>query len=406
LSAGFVLNQWISTGDSHESFPGKRIEKSLSKKGNINVIELSGGPRRRGQIFGETLKTEILEITERWKEMLQKSHEMNPGKYIKEFLENTYFTHAIKKWTPHLLEEVKGISEGSGVEYNTIFAFQLRGDEEAWYSRNKRFGISASELKNCSALGISGLNGIPSLLAQNMDIASFTDGYEVLLHIKHQNSPLESFVFTYAGKIGLTGMNNHAVGICCNSLPQLNPSLDGLPVAYIVREIIAQAKYEDAARFIHTINHATGQNYIIGGIEGVSSFECSANKVERFIPYEEASRVYHTNHPIVNDDLSIYKKILKKIPPDGNPKTPSNSEIRFKTLEGRLRDLSKKIDVETVKSILSSHDDPKNPICRHKKINGSAAFTAGCLIMELSNSPVLHLAPGPPCLTKFRTQKF
>jgi hypothetical protein len=33
-------------------------------------------------------------------------------------------------------------------------------------------------------------------------------------------------------------------------------------------------------------------------------------------------------------------------------------------------------------------------------------ITLGCLIMELSLPPVLHVAPGPPCSTPFATYAF
>ncbi len=404
-TAGLAVSPWILSDSYREPFIDRDLNPFLPKINDIDVLVLEGTPRQRGQIHGETLKTKISEIIKIWKDGLQKSREMNPDKYIEEFLEKTNFTKAIKKWTPGLLEEVKGIAEGSGIDYKTIFAFQLP-DEEWWYGRNKRFGIPVPEAKHCSALGVFSQKGIPSLLAQNMDMGSWTDGFEVLLHIKNQNSPLESFVFIYAGIIALTGMNNHAIGICCNTLLQLDQRRDGLPVAFIVRGVLEQSDYDDAVRFVYNINHASGQNYTIGGPREVASFECSANKVSRFIPYEIATRVYHTNHPLVNDDQGIYRELLKKLPPDRKPKSPGNSEIRLNALEKRLKDPSKRITVETIKSALSSHDDPKNPVCRHKPKDGSGGFTVGCLIMELSNSPKLHLAPGPPCSTEFKIFKF
>ncbi len=390
LSAGFVLNPMI-------------YERSENYK-NLKVVTLTGSPRKRGQIYGETLKKEISEIVALWKENLQRFRSVNPDNYIKEFLDNTNFTKAIKKWTPDLLDEVKGIAEGTGIDFKTIFAYQL-GDEEWWYGRNRRFGITLPEQRECSAIGVFKQKGIPPLLAQNMDIPVYTDGYQVLLHIKHEKSSLESFVFTFAGYIATTGVNNHSIGICCNTLLQLNPSPAGLPVAYIVRGVLAQKTYKDAIKFIQNVKHASGQNYTIGGPEEIVDFECSANKVKRFIPYRGATEVYHTNHPIVNDDQSIFKEILKKIPPERRRKHPTNSEIRLNTIKKRIKESSGKITVETIKSILSSHDDPDNPICNHKR-QKRGAFTAGCLIMELSETPVLHLAPGPPCSTEFETFRF
>jgi hypothetical protein len=68
----------------------------------------------------------------------------------------------------------------------------------------------------------------------------------------------------------------------------------------------------------------------------------------------------------------------------------------------RLKDMSAKITVDAVKSILGSREVP---ICFENK-KGSSGFTFGCLIMELSSPPVLHLSPGPPCSTPFQTLRF
>jgi len=106
----------------------------------------------------------------------------------------------------------------------------------------------------------------------------------------------------------------------------------------------------------------------------------------------------------VNDDQGIYREILKKRLTEKKPTGPSNSEVRFSSLEKRLEDASKPVTVETAKETLSSHDDRQNPVCRHRRPDGGG-MTIGCSIMVLSSSPELHFAPGPPCETEYRTYK-
>jgi hypothetical protein len=376
------------------------------KKDEVEVLELKGTPRQRGQIHGEALRDKISELIEIWFDDLRSNRKLDPDACIEDFLENTQFTKAIKKWTPDLLEEVRGIAEGSGIDYKTIFAFQV-GEEEGWYARIKETSSPGVPFptfplqKKCSGLGAYDQEGLPSLVAQNQDY-TLKDGNEALLHIKYKNSALETYVFTLAGLIAiLPGMNNSPLGICANALPQLAPRIDGLPVAFIARGVLEKRNYKDAVNFVHEINHATGQNYIIGGPEEVGSFECSANKVSRFVPYPGANRTYHTNHVLVNDDLdktldaeSVYGGFLP------------NTKARFQALESRLKDPAKTITVATAKAALSSHDDPKFPVCRHTPKPGGVGFTAGCGVAELSDPPIFHFAPGPPCSTKFKKYKF
>lgn len=379
---------------------------SASKE--LPVLHLKGTPRERGRIHGETLRHRIKELVSLWKDELRNQVKINPDVYLMEFLEKTSFTKAIKTWTPDLLKEVEGIAEGAGIEFNAMLAYQLV-DEEWWYNaygyRTK--SIPAPEdAKHCSALAVYGQKDLPTYVAQNLDIPAFTDGYQALLHIKYNDSPLDCYVFTYAGLIAACGMNNYGIGEVVNALLQLNHRPDGLPVAFVNRGILERTTHDDAVKFLHDIRHASGQNYIIGGRQKASSLECSANKVSRFEPYKGATRLYHTNHPLANDDQSIYREWLESVKDQYQPRHPNNSDIRFMSLEKRLKDPDRAITVDDIKEVLSSKDDPENPVCREKRADGRGAFTAGSLIMDLAENPVLHFAPGPPCTTEFQIYTF
>ena len=141
---------------------------------------------------------------------------------------------------------------------------------------------------------------------------------------------------------------------------------------------------------------------------GLVCLEASANKVSRFIPHPGATRIFHTNHPLVNDDLWLEGKNFEMAAPqlrESFKKGRTNSETRLEALKKRLGDTSKPVTVETAKSILSSHDDPEYPVCRHGR-PGQGDITTFSLIMVLKALPKFHVAPGPPCKTEFRTYTF
>jgi hypothetical protein len=331
------------------------------------------------------------------------SRRARPEIIIDEFLEETYFLPAIKKWTPDLLDEVKGISEASGVTYKTIFAFQL-WDEYWWYSRNKAAGFPIPERQHCTIGGVFNQKGLPSILGTNMDLPGWTDGFGVILDIRYPKSSLRSHIFTAAGYLGACGLNNRAVGQSANTVLQLNCHPGGLPCVYIIRGILEKTDFTNAVRFLHEVRHASGQNYFIGGPDEVASFECSANKVSRYIPYPGANVVYHTNHPLVNDDRGDYEAISKKSS-NIEERTPSNSEIRLQAMEKRLKNSKGLITVDTFKDALASQDDPANSVCHMKPEKGKGNGQR-CLIYEFSEPPVLHFAPGPSCTTKFKIFTF
>ena len=372
----------------------------MNRSADIRILVLEGAPRERGRVHGEALRTEIREFNERWKHDIHTDTGIDPDVYIEQLVQENGFFSAAKRWTPHLQEEVEGIAEGSGVDFKTIFARQL-SDEDWWFRMEKRYGPVETPPRHCSSLGAFGQEGGSTIVAQNMDTPAYWDGFQTLLHIIHP-SGLESYIFTAAGGISMCGMNNRGVAICCNTILQCDYSHDGLPEVFVVRSVLAQSNLDDAVAFMHRVRHASPQNYIIGDPARVIDLEVSANQICEFIPYPGADRVYHSNHPLVNDDQGIFRQRMAMMPLEAREAYlgRSTTEARFRSLESNLSDPALTITVDNIKAALSSHD---GPVCRDI---GGAGITLGCCIMELAPTPTFHLAPGPPCSTDFQTYTF
>lgn len=361
----------------------------------LRLLTLEGSPYNRGLVHGKTLKQEINELVALWKADLEKEYKMKADVFISRFLKKTDYSKAIKQWTPDLWDEVRGIADGSGVDFETIYAFQLI--DEFWANGDDIAG------EHCTSIGVNRRGENPAFVAQNMDIPLFYHGYQTLLHVKHEGSGLESFVLTAPGVIALNGMNSSAVAINCNTLIQLRYAREGLPVAFIVRGVLERRSLEEAEQFIRGIKHASGQNYIIGGVEKTLSLECSAEKVVEYRPYPGADRTYHTNHPLVNDDFNFrHRERLKK-----RNKTTLEGDYfcyRFDSLEKRLRDRAKVVDLEAIKETLSSRDWADDRAKGTSPISRESTYAS--VIMVLSKKPTLHIAPGNPHLTTFQTFSF
>jgi isopenicillin-N N-acyltransferase like protein len=377
----------LVSGNPGVATPQKKSQ--LPDQPQLRVLTLQGSPYNRGLVHGKTLRKEIHEIIKYWKAEIESGYKVKADKFIADFLRLTNFQPAIKKWTPELLAEVRGIADGSGIDFNTIFAYQLADEEWAHWE-----DVAGGE--HCSSIGVNRTGASPSYVAQNMDIPTYYQGYQTLLHIKDKNGNPEALVLTVPGAIGVNGLNSSAVAITCNTLLKLEYSKDGLPVSFIVRGVLQQKSLKEAIDFLHNIKHASGQNYIIGGPERTHSFECSANKVSEFIVYQDAQLTYHTNHPLANDDFNHrYLANLKK-----QNKTPKEDPfycLRFEALEKRLKNHAR-VDVDLIKATLSSRDHEKNPV--------SNKYTYASTIMILSVKPELHIAPGRPHQTAFKIFRF
>jgi len=362
----------------------------------LKVVNLSGSPYARGLQHGRRLRTEIGKVVSFWKEDLGRQAKTDPDILIKKFLAETNFVPAIQKWTPDLLEEVKGIADGAGLPFETMFAFQLV--DEMWVY------LDQPAAGHCSSMGVVKTGAHPAYVAQNMDLEAFRDGFQVVLHIAASQSLPEQFVFTCAGLIAANGVNNRSIAIACNTLLQLSASLDGLPVAFVVRGVLAQTSPEDAVKFMKGIKHASGQNYILGAGDHVFDFEASARQVVEFRPAVDGSVVYHTNHPLANDDLKPWHLIqIALLSPEERSK--GDSETRLASVQERFRQPPSAIDEGVIKETLRSRDSDRHPVCRSRK-EGDPIFTFGATIMTLSDTPSLEVSMGPPDANEFVPLKF
>merc|ERR1712072_892336 len=112
-------------------------------------------------------------------------------KFASDFVAATKYEAAVKEHTPWLLEEVKGIAEGAGIEYNEIFTFQCM--DECWAHQTQIFKEARARhgdgSAGCTSMAIPGKGGRPSMIGQSMDLATMYDGFQTVLEIESEDRP-------------------------------------------------------------------------------------------------------------------------------------------------------------------------------------------------------------------------
>ncbi len=361
----------------------------------LKVISVEGNAYEKGFQHGQQLKKEIAELLPLWKaDLLKKNNQSTVSinisaadTLISNFIAFTNFIPAIKKYTPELLKEVEGIAVGSGQSFNDMYAYQLI--DELWVYIDKK--TKDTSMHHCSSLGVPSMNGRLSYIAQNLDLGVWLDHHQTLLHIKQYKNEPEQYILTAPGIIALNGMNQHGIGVCANTLMQLKASNDGLPVAFIIRGLLAKTKGTAALNFLRTVKHASGQNYILGLMNKVYDYEASSQKVVQ-MKGDASGIVYHTNHPLVNDDIKPWYEQYYKQFLSGQTIT-RNSETRLTSLKNNIGKPGVKDD-KFIKASLRAKDDPNSPVCRDG--TGKHGFNYASTIMTLMGKRSFQIAPGPP----------
>ena len=344
----------------------------------LYVLELEGSPYVRGYKHGESLKQSINNKLAHWDRFLEEEFQVSADTLRARFFQYTNYEKALKTSCPELLEEIKGIADGSGQDYKLILALHL-GEELETLAGSEEIS------EKCTAISINATDSTPTLLAQNMDPPPWIHG-EPLLIIYNNDEGKRSATYSFPGFSGLFGMNAAGIGITCNSISMLNHNTDGLPVFAVVRKVLECNTLKEAEEFIRSVKHATPQCYTIGDSDSAICLECSANSVKRFYPFETATLTFHTNFSIKNRDFS--QQFIDLLAHYGKTVEDPYFCPRYFMLYDTIQEYKTHLTKEKIHKILSLREPAQSPI------NNSDTY--GTVIMELMNPPVMHLYPGRP----------
>jgi isopenicillin-N N-acyltransferase-like protein len=355
---------------------------------NSLELSVSGGAFERGRGQGMALALEIRRHASALYEVWKSLGIDNPKQYLNEFLSYSDYLTAMGLYASEVVDEIRGMASGSGLEFNEVYVLQLM-DEEWAYRRQQ---LHARRAEKCSSAAIWDLERGVTFVGQNMDLGVYTDGFQRLVHHAPGKGIPETMLFTLAGMVALMGTNSAGVGICVNALPQLPSANVGVPVAVVIRLLLCTSSASEAVEVLHSIPHATGQHYLIADPEGLHSYEASpAGVYEYRSPWPD--RTFHTNHPL-NSRLAAAT----------GWSSAKNSQMRLKSMVSRLS--GSPGSMADIAAALSARDDPQDPVCRPRiDSNGpTSAMTCGSFISALHRGGAVHGVStfGPPSELDYR----
>ena len=192
---------------------------------------------------------------------------------------------------------------------------------------------------------------------------------------------------TFVGYIGANGLNKN-IGITENTLSDLKSSFNGLPVCCIARSVLEKTSFEEAVKFIKTIKHASGQNYIVGSKHDIISLECASDLVTEYWPDSTKKYTYHANRPLANNSYHpAYLAYLKALY-GSTPESIRFSDERLEAIKNIILN-NEHISLRTIMDALS-----QKPICNNN--------TFVSTIMEFENNySELRISPGKPDSTEY-----
>ena len=352
----------------------------------IPVIELDvNDPVIRGEIYGETARSSIKRLFEIYRDLYRESTGLTWDEIMS--MLGPYFQSASKS-APHLMAEIQGIANGSGLTPAGVFALNARS--EILFDLK----IHSAECSSLAALPGATSDG-STLLGQNWDWNKDTESCQVILKIHRQGQIPPLVTFTEAGQVAKIGMNGAGLGLVVNTLSASKASAD-TPWIFTARRILESTDTESAVGLLMKHHKGHSMNFMIAHECG-EAVDIETSCVENHILRPNRGFMVHTNHYLKPCREFFDNRIM-----DNNPST----QLRLHRIESLLEKKEGSIDAAYIKSVLMDHSDDPFSVCIHesdKIVSGMQAIkTCLSIVMDLSGKTIWYTC-GSPCLNPLET---
>ena len=187
-------------------------------------------------------------------------------------------------------------------------------------------------------------------------------------------------MFTFAGQLGYSGMNEYGLAHFANSLYGFEWQ-PGLPHYPLKRVFLEKRRVDDCIDLLRLHKTCSAANAVMcDGTGQIADVEVRPGSVAVFDDDDPAWRI-HTNHYMTSEFTSYEDNTL----PDSCP--------RLDRMRHLVREKWGSITADTMKEILSDHDGDPAAICRH----GAASMHSMSGYVAEPAKGLLHVRHGHGC---------
>lgn len=338
----------------------------------LQIIEITAEtPFLRGVQYGEQAKALIEVCVNHYKERFEKAGNSwdAVAKYALQYVD------VIQSTMPEVLEEARGIAQGSGQSLGDIMVV------------NCRYEITKfPKVPECTTAAILGnaTRNHNTYVVKNWDYSQGIMPHMVLLHI-HTADGYSLLGITEAGQMVRDGFNSHGIALVNNNLQSVNDYQGiGIPVTFLRRYVLNCTDFDHAETAILEARRCVSSNILLTCKQGRAvDYETHPNGADCIYP--EDGLLTHANHFVVTPAL------------DALTDRPQNRDTRLLEL---FKIKAGDITLEDIKACMCDHEYYPLSICGHPTPDGDSytkdRITVASVIFDLSQN-VAHICVGPPC---------
>lgn len=362
-------------------------------------ISVQGTPFERGRQYGEQAPAQIHQSISAYQRVF--AHYAN-WDWEKVVGHAGRYENVIADFAPHVIDEIRGIAEGSGLDFGDILALNVRSEimfASGAQNNTKLSGALANECSSFAVLPEVTAEG-HTLVGQNWDWLLHARDTVVLVHARRDDGP-DYVTIVEAGLLAKTGVNAAGVASCTNTLVSyLDDGALGVPYHVMLRCLLDSESISDGVATVVNAQKALSGNFLLGDVDGLAiDMEVNpggAASVRTLMPRDGV--LAHTNH-FLSPDLARS---------DSRIGTSPGTLFRFECLESTLRRAAPTISIEDLQNALSDHRNHPLGVCSHGDERASEYerySTIASVIYDL-DAHEFYLSAGSPCSDGFRRYQF
>ena len=358
----------------------------------VPVLRLKGNPREIGRQHGEQVPHLVKDNLRFYMNLWQHMGGVSREKILSDV---EAFVPFIEEFDPELVEEMRGVAEGAGLEFREIAALNARTE--------LTFSCLPNALKESSAGGCTSFGLMPEvtehghvIIGQNWDWRAEAVHTSVILQIEQREKP-NIVMHAEAGTIGHRGINSAGLGVCINYIrSELDGFRPGVPFLIKLRGILNSSRMSLALKAVMTHVGPNSMNMVIGH-QGGEIIDVENLPNDLLFVYPQDGILTHANH---------FESPMLRVRDTGKSTLP-DTIYRSRRLRRLLEARRGRLNVETIREALCDHFSYPDSICRHPDEQHEQIdqwMTLASIILDLTEM-TLRYTDGPACTGPYRVAR-
>lgn len=364
----------------------------------LPVIEISGAPVDRGRQYGEAVRPQLAAALGYYEEAFGQSAGLTWDRVTERA---AHWLEPVRAYAPDLVEEMRGIAEGAGVDLLDVLALNARGEVIYDKSFAAMEGSTPAEVRaeepaeGCTSFAAYGeASGDGHVYAgQNWDWRAGVGETVVMIRVVQPPRPT-LIMQVEAGQIGRQGANSAGIALNANGLGGRFDDRIGLPQTVVRRSVLDQHTITDALDVLCRTRAHIASNALLTCREGFA-IDLETTPAGHGWLYPTDGLLVHGNH--------YQAGIPAPLAAAGYRPMSSDSLVRVPRAEEGLRALRTATDPDmsrkVIKQAMSDHLGLPESLCTHPDTRTPALKHWATLVSSCVDltSGDYHVTAGTPC---------